>query len=160
VILALWLVAAAGVLHVTEEYVWPGGFLDAMRRVAPGYAFAVNPTMAVAINGLMFVVLLVAPFIAHAAPMVALSAAGLCAVNGWSHVAGAIRGRRYVPGMVTGLLVYQPVAAFAYLQFARAGQLTAAVLAGSLLLGAAYHLVPLGYFVTRRLAPHRHVPTT
>jgi hypothetical protein len=160
VILALWLVVAAGALHVTEEYVWPGGFLDAMRRVAPGYAFAVNRTMAVVINGLMFVVLLAAPFIAHAAPLFALSAAGLCAVNGWSHVAGAVRGRRYVPGMVTGLLVYQPVAAFTYLQFARAGQLTGAVLAGSLLLGAAYHLVPLGYLVTRRRALRRHARTT
>lgn len=70
------------------------------------------------------------------------------------------RGRRYVPGVVTGLLVYQPVAAFAYVQFARAGQLTGAIVAGSLLLGAAYHLVPLGYLVTRRLALHLHVPMT
>jgi hypothetical protein len=59
---------------------------------------------------------------------------------------------------VTGLLVYQPVAAITYLQFARAGQLTGAVLAGSLLLGAEYHLVPLGYLVPRRLALRRHVP--
>ncbi len=158
--LALWFVAAAGVLHVIEEYVWPGGFLDAMRRVAPGYAFAVNRTMAIVINGLMFIVLLTAPFAAHTAPLFALSAAGLVAVNGWSHVAGTIRGRRYVPGAVTGLFVYQPVAAFAYLQFARAGRLTAPVLAGSLLLGAAYHLVPLGYFAARRLALHWHAPAT
>jgi hypothetical protein len=62
--------------------------------------------------------------------------------------------------MVTGLLVYQPVAAFTYLQFARAGQLTGAVLAGSLLFGAVYHLVPFGYLVTRRRALRRHVRTT
>ena len=102
-ILALWLVVAAGVLHVTEGYVWPGGFLDAMRRVAPGYAFAVNRTMALVINGLMFVVLLAAPFTAGAAPMFALSAAGPRALNGWSHVAGAVHGRQYVPGVGDGV---------------------------------------------------------
>ena len=53
---------------------------------------------------------------------------------------------------MTGLLVYQPVAALAYLEFARAGRLSPIVLAGSLLLGAAYHAVPLGYFGTRWLA--------
>lgn len=90
-------------------------------------------------------------FIVHTAPALALSAAALGAVNGWGHVAGTIRGRRYVPGAVTGLLVYQPVAVFAYLQFERGGLLTVPVLFGSLLLGAAYHLVPLGYFATRRL---------
>jgi Protein of unknown function with HXXEE motif len=115
-----------------------------MRRAAPRYAFAVNRTMAMVINALMFVVLQAAPFAAHAAPLFALSAAGLGAVNSWSHVAGTVRGRRYVPGVVTGLFVYQPVAAFTYLQFATAGHLTGTVLAGSLLLGAAYHLVPLG----------------
>jgi hypothetical protein len=58
-----------------------------------------------------------------------------------------------VPGAVTGLLVYQPVAALAYLEFARAGRLSPIVLAaGSLLLGAAYHAVPLGDFGTRWLA--------
>jgi Protein of unknown function with HXXEE motif len=155
---ALWLVAAAGALHVLEEYLWPGGFLDAMRRVAPGYAFAVNRTMAVVINGLMFIVLLTAPFAADGAPLYALSAAGLIAVNGWSHIAGSIRARGYVPGTVTGLFVYQPAAAFAYVQFARAGGLTGSILVGSLLLGAAYHLVPLGYFATRRLALHLHAP--
>jgi hypothetical protein len=151
VTLALWLVAAAGALHVLEEYLWPGGFPDAMRRAAPAYAFAVNRTMAVIINGLMFVVLLLAPFAADGAPLVALSAAGLVAVNGWSHIAGSIRMRGYVPGVVTGLFVYQPAAAFAYLQFAHADRLTEPVLIGSLLLGAAYHLVPLGYFVARRI---------
>jgi hypothetical protein len=151
VTLALWLVAAAGALHVLEEYVWPGGFLDAMRRVAPGYAFAVNRSMAVIINGLMFLVLCTAPFAADGAPLFALSAAGLVAVNGWSHIAGSIRLRGHIPGVVIGLFVYQPAAAFAYFQFARAHRLTSPVLMGSVLLGAAYHLVPLGYFATRRL---------
>jgi hypothetical protein len=53
---------------------------------------------------------------------------------------------------VTGLLVYQPVAALAYLEFAWAGRLSPTVVVGSLLLGVAYHAVPLGYLGTRWLA--------
>jgi hypothetical protein len=34
-VLALWLVVAASACHIVEEYLWPGGFLDAMRRTAP-----------------------------------------------------------------------------------------------------------------------------
>ena len=149
---ALWLVVAAAVCHVFEEYVFPGGFLEAMRRTAPSVAFAVNVPMAVVINGLMFVVLLAAAVVGPRAPVFALSGAALGAVNGWGHVAGTLRRRRYVPGAVTGLLVYQPVAVLAYLEFAWAGRLSPAVVVGSLLLGVAYHAVPLGYFGTRWLA--------
>jgi hypothetical protein len=76
----------------------------------------------------------------------------LIAVNGWGHAAATLRGRRYVPGSVSGLLLSQPVAALTYLAFARAGLLPAPVLAASVFLGAAYHLVPLGYLGIRRLA--------
>lgn len=150
--MSLWLVVAASVIHVTEEYLWPGGFLDAMRRTAPAFAFAVNVPMAVVINGLFLAGVVTAALVGSGAPVFALSAAALIAVNGWGHVAGTVRGRRYVPGTVSGLLLAQPVAVLTYLAFSRAGLLSATVVTASLLLGAAYHLVPLGYFGTRWLA--------
>jgi hypothetical protein len=149
---ALWLVVAAAVCHVVEEYVFPGGFLDSMRRTAPALAFAVNVPMAVVINGLMFVGLVAAAVVGPRAPVFALSGAALGAANGWGHIAGTLRGRRYVPGAVTGLLLYQPVAALAYLEFGRAGLLSPTVLVASLLLGAGYHAVPLAYLAARWLA--------
>lgn len=148
----LWLVVAASAAHVVEEYLWPGGFLDAMRRTAPAFAFAVNVPVAIVINALFLAGVVVAAIVGPQAPVLALSAAALVAVNGWAHVAGTVRGKRYAPGTVTGLLLYQPLAVLAYLEYARGGLLTAQVLAVSLALGAAYHLVPLGYFGTRWLA--------
>jgi uncharacterized protein with HXXEE motif len=150
----LWLVVGASAAHVVEEYGWPGGFLDAMRRAAPAFAFAVNVPVAIVINALFVAGVVAAAIVGPRAPVFALSAAALVAVNGWMHVAGTVRGGRYVPGAVTGLCLYQPVAVLAYLQYGRGGLLTAEVLAVSLVLGVAYHLVPLGYFGTRWLARH------
>lgn len=152
--LSLWLVVAASVIHVAEEYLWPGGFLDAMRRTAPAFAFAVNVPMAVVVNGLFLAGVVAAAVVGPRLPVFALSAAALIAVNGWGHVAGTVRGRRYVPGTVSGLLLAQPVAVLTYLAFSRAGLLSITVLTASLALGVAYHLVPLGYFGIRWLA-HR-----
>jgi hypothetical protein len=135
-------------VHVTEEYLWPGGFLDAMRRTAPRVVFAVNPTMAVVINAMFIAGTIAAASVGARAPVFALSAAALIAVNGCAHVVGTLHGRRYVPGAVTGLLISQPAAVLAYLEFAHAGLLSPSVVLVSLALGAGYHLIPPGYFGT------------
>ena len=33
----LWAILGAGIPHVAEEYLWPGGFLQATRRLAPRF---------------------------------------------------------------------------------------------------------------------------
>lgn len=147
----LWLVVAAAAAHVAEEFWLPGGFLAAMRRTAPAFAFAATVPAAVVINAMFLAGTVAAAIVGARAPVFALSTAALIAVNGWVHVAGTLRERRYLPGVMTGLLVNQPVAALAYLEFAHAGLLTGGVLAASLLLGAGYHLVPGGYFGFRWL---------
>jgi Protein of unknown function with HXXEE motif len=158
--LALWLVVAASVIHVTEEYLWPGGFLDAMRETAPRFAFAVNAPVAVVINAMFVGGVIAAALVGSRAPVFALSAAALIAVNGWGHAAGTLRGRRYIPGALSGLLLSQPVAVLAYLEFGRAGLLSAIVVMASLFLGVAYHVVPLGYFGIRWLARRRRPEET
>jgi hypothetical protein len=95
---ALWLVVAAAACHVFEEYVFPGGFLEAMRRTAPSVAFAVNVPMAVVINGLMFVVLVAAAVVGPRAPVFALSGAALGAATG----GGTSRGRFAAAGICPG----------------------------------------------------------
>lgn len=148
----LWLVVAASLLHVGEEYAWPGGFLAFMRRVAPSFTTGVaTPAFAVAINGLMILGLVVAALVGPAVPSFALSGAALIALNGLGHLAAAVRTRGYAPGTVTGGLVYLPVAAAAFVAFAVAGRLTVGVAVVSVLLGVAYNLVPLAWFGLHRL---------
>ena len=150
--ITLWLVVVASLLHVGEEYAWPGGFLVFMRRVAPSLTVGVaTPGFAVVINGLLVVGLVLAALIGPAVPSVALSGAALVAVNGLGHLAAAVRTRGYAPGVVTGGLVYLPVAVAAFTAFGVAGRLTVGVVVVSVLLGVAYNLVPLAWFGLHRL---------
>jgi hypothetical protein len=150
--ITLWLVVVASLLHIGEEYRWPGGFLGFMQRAAPSLTVGVaTPALAVVINGLMVVGLVVAALIGPAVPSVALSGAALVAVNGMGHLAAAVHIRGYAPGVVTGGLVYLPVAVAAYTAFGVAGRLTVGVVVVSLLLGVACNLVPLAWFGLHRL---------
>jgi hypothetical protein len=150
--ITLWLVVVASLLHIGEEYLWPGGFLGFMQRAAPSLTVGVaTPALAVVINGLMVVGLLVAALVGPAMASFALSGAALVAVNGLGHLAAAVRTGGYAPGMVTGGLVYLPVAVAAYTSFGLAGRLTVGVVVVSVLLGVAYNLVPLAWFGLHRL---------
>jgi hypothetical protein len=141
----LWAVAAAGVVHVIEEFGWPGGFLQQLRRLAPRFAPAVTPRFATVVNGLMLLLYVMAALMGRRSPVFALSAAALALVNGLVHVGAAVRARRYVPGLVSGALTYLPLGLAAYASFARAGLLPARTLLASALLGLAWQLVPLGW---------------
>ena len=141
----LWAVAAAGVVHVIEEFGWPGGFLQQIRRVAPRLASAATPRFAAVVNGLMLSLCGMAALRGRRSPVFALSAAALALVNGLVHVGASVRARRYVPGLVSGALAYLPLGLAAYASFARAGLLSARTLLASVLLGLAWQLVPLGW---------------
>jgi hypothetical protein len=135
---------AAAVLHVLEEYKLPGGFLDLMRRVRPGWASAVTPGFAVAINAAFLALCAAAILWGEAQPVFGLSVAGLLLVNGLAHVAASLRLRTYVPGVVTGLLLYLPLSLAAFGLALHQGQVSLAGAVLSALWGAAYHLVPIG----------------
>ena len=150
--ITLWLVVVASLLHVGEEYLWPGGFLGFLQRAAPSLTVGVaTPALAVVINGLLVVGLVVAALVGPAMPSCALSGAALGALNGLGHLAAAVRTRGYAPGMVTGGLVYLPVAVAAYTAFGLAGRLTVGVVVVSVLLGVVYNLVPVAWFGLHRL---------
>jgi hypothetical protein len=48
----------AALLHVVEEYAFPGGFSDFMREMAGRFAQSVNTAFAVIINGLFLILCL------------------------------------------------------------------------------------------------------
>ena len=97
--ITLWLVVVAALVHIGEEYAWPGGFLGFMQRVAPSFTLGVaTPGLAAVINGLMVVGLVVAALVGPAVASVALSGAALIAVNGLGHLAAAVRTRGYALG--------------------------------------------------------------
>ena len=138
----VWLLVAA-VLHLIEEYVYPGGFL---RWIQSAVGFAPNAAEAVVINAL-FVGLVAAPLFG-AGPVLSLSVPALLLTNGAMHVIGTIATKRYSPGVITSVLLFFPLGAYAVL--------TIKTTSGTgILLGIGWMLVPLIVVSLRRLISPR-----
>ena len=111
-----WLPLLASVAHMTEEFVWPGGFIPWYRRYRPKIAASVTPSFLFKLNAAQVGA-------ATAAGLVGMSPRGaafwltlvaLLGGNGLFHVIATVRGRQYSPGVVTGVLLYVPLAVIGY----------------------------------------------
>jgi membrane-bound metal-dependent hydrolase YbcI (DUF457 family) len=78
----------AVILHVVEEYAFPGGFPAFMKKMARPFAPYVTTGFAIAINGLFLLLCLAAALITRDAMVFRLSIAALCGINGLTHLAG------------------------------------------------------------------------
>ena len=136
---------AAGMLHVLEEYFYPGGFPNFMKRMSPAFAPFVTTSFAIIINGLFLLLCVLAAVIGKSALVFSLSIASLLFTNGLVHILGSMRARRYAPGLITGVLLYIPLGITAYSLFWNSGELSINQGIVSFLLGLAYQVVPIGY---------------
>jgi len=143
-----WIFSAlvgAAALHVIEEYGYPGGFLDWMRRSTPKFASLITVRFAVIVNGLFLLLCAIAAIVATRNLVFSLSVAGLLFFNSLIHLAGAVKAKRYAPGVISGILLYLPLSLYAFYLSARSGQLSLPGIAVSGLLGVLYQAVPMGY---------------
>jgi hypothetical protein len=107
----LWLPLIAVVLHLIEEFVFPGGFAAWYRRYKPDVADSITTPFLVIINA-VFVVLALMPILLGHTPrgyafwsvVVAIGMA-----NAVFHIWAVIKTDEYSPGFVTGLLIYIPL---------------------------------------------------
>lgn len=132
-----WLLVAA-VLHLIEEYVYPGGFLRWL-RMAVGVAPSVAE--AVVLNAL-FLGLVTAPLFG-ASLLLSVSVPSLLLANGALHVLGTIVTKRYSPGVITSVLLFFPLGTYALLKMP--------TVSGGILLGIGWMCVPLTVVALRRL---------
>ena len=137
-----WAPLGAAILHIVEEFVYPGGFAEWDRRYRPGIKKSITTRFHVIINGLFLVACYDAGALRHRPVGVGvwLIVAALQFGNAVWHPVGAVRTRSYSPGMVTGLLLYVPLCVYGYVLFVSAGQISvpAAILAFGV--GSSYHL--------------------
>ena len=138
-------------LHIVEEFFWPGGFMAVMKRMAPTFAPFVNVRSAIVINGLQLLLCVVVLFVGVSNLAFSLSAAALLFINGLMHFGGAIRLKGYAPGFITGSILYIPLSVYSFYYFTASGQLTAGDAAIACALGILYQLVPLSYFLAMKL---------
>ncbi len=135
------------IIHLGEEYFYPGGFMDVMKRLSPKFAPLVNVPMAVIINGLQLLLCIAAIVIGKKALIFSMSIAGLLFINGWMHIMGCVRTKGYAPGVITGVLFYVPLSVYAYYLLIHSGQLTLNGVIASGILGLFYQAIPISYLV-------------
>ena len=149
-----WIFAAllgAAAVHIFEEYVYPGGFPDGLEKLLPRATHLFTPRFHLAVNGLLLLLCLASALIGKASLVLSLSAFSLVFANAVLHIRGAIVTKRYYPGVVSGALLYIPLAIYAYSTFLVSGQLTWLQAGLSVLLGALYMAVLMGYVLFQQV---------
>jgi hypothetical protein len=136
--LALPLLAIAA--HLVEEFVWPGGFARWYRSYPPGSTVIVTTRLLVIVN-VIFVALAILPLVL-ASPALAfgywLVVAAIAGANGLFHIRATIRTRAYSPGVVTGVLLYIPLALVGGAYLLRAGLVAPATAIQAVAFAAGY----------------------
>jgi hypothetical protein len=131
------------ILHITEEFFYPGGFLAWTKKNALRFANRLNVRMAVIINGLFLLLCAAGVFFGGRFPMFALSIAGLVLVNGTEHLTASIIKRSYSPGLITSIVFYIPISVYIFISF----KLSAPEVLKVILYGILYHAaIPLLLF--------------
>jgi hypothetical protein len=138
-----WLPAAAVILHIIEEFVWPGGFASWYKAYRPDIAASITPRFTITVNAALVTfsicVGVMGPLISRGAS-VWLGLVGALANNGLYHLIGTWRTRTYSPGVVTGTLAYIPLAVFGFFYMVDGGYTSARVAVISIALGGLYQL--------------------
>ena len=138
-----WAPMGAAGLHIFEEFVYPGGFAEWDRHYRPGFRASITPRFHLIINGL----LLLLCYDVGAMGGTPIGIAGWLAVmallfgNAVWHVVGTVRTRRYSPGVITGVLLYVPLAIYGYIHLLRSGQVSVATAIVAFAIGSSYPLI-------------------
>jgi len=148
-----WLPVVAVLLHVIEEFAWPGGFADWYRWYAPDRAASITTPWLVGINALYVAMAVFAGALFPRPYGVAfwLVVASIAAANAIFHLRATIRMRTYSPGVVTGLLFYLPLAVYGFYSFSIHGLASWSTVLQAAAIGPAFHFYS-AYRHRRRVA--------
>ena len=136
-----WIPLAAALLHMGEEFVLPGGF-DAWYRAYRREPGRITRRFLIAINAALLVACLNIALIGRHPIGAAywLLIAGVLASNGMWHAWATYRSGRYSPGVVTGVLLYLPMAGYGLLAWTGSGIVSIGIAAPLFAIGCSYHL--------------------
>ena len=144
-------VLGAAIIHILEEYVYPGGFPNGLESLLPRAAHLFTSRFHLIVNGLFLLVCLSSALIGKANLVISLSAFSLIFANALLHIRGAIVTKRYYPGVISGALVYIPLAIYAYSVYLASGQLTWLQGGLSVLLGVSYMAALMVYVLSQQV---------
>lgn len=141
-------IVIAALVHVAEEHL--GGFVESVARIS---ALRITREEFWIVNALFILLCIAAALSGDHALWLRMSVVGLIAVNAVVHVIGALRLRGYAPGMISAVVFYIPLASYAYHLASRTGLIERGSWSLILLLGVAWHLIPLTLHLVRQRPP-------
>ena len=142
----------AAVVHILEEYVYPGGFAGALERLFPRATALFTLKFHLAVNGLLVLLCLLSAFIGKANLVLSLSVFSLVFTNAVLHIRGAIVTKRYYPGVISGALIYIPLVLYAYFMFLSTHRITWLQAGLSFLLGVLYMGGLMAYVLVQQVS--------
>ncbi|HTY60900.1 MAG TPA: HXXEE domain-containing protein [Acidobacteriota bacterium] len=142
-----WTPLATVVLHMSEEFAWPGGFAAWDRSYRPAIRKSITRRLHIIINAALLLVCVQTGLLARAPEVEAqsfgiaawLTIAALLCSNAVFHVIGTVRTRAYSPGVVTAVALYIPLAAFGFWYFLHHGQVSWLTATAAAIVGGSYH---------------------
>jgi len=140
----------AGALHIFEEYVFPGGFIDASKKLLPRASHLFTANFHIMVNLVFCFLCIIGAIIGKSNLILSLSVFGLIFTNAMLHIRGAVINRGYYPGVITGLFIYIPLTIFAYYYFINAKQLSWMDAVLSFVLGVSYMVSLMIYVLVQQ----------
>jgi hypothetical protein len=145
-----WALLGASSIHVVEEYVYPGGFLESAREIAPEVFEYASMPIIVGVNASMIAGCLFAALMRKRTPFFGLSMASLLFVNSILHTGASIRTKKYQPGLITGLCLYVPLSLYAFNEYKKSPEYNKSTARLAKLSGLALHTIPFVSFAIRK----------
>jgi hypothetical protein len=137
------LLTVAVMLHVTEEFLFPGGFPEWYARLIPPKTAKKNNTgFLVWINTLMMSVCAFSIYFGDTERGYSIwyFNAAIAAANACFHLWGVAKLKAYSPGVVTGTLLYIPIFVIGTNQLVRSGELPLQKAIIAIAVGIGYHI--------------------
>jgi len=142
-----WAPLVAAALHIFEEFVFPGGFAEWDRMYRPAIRDSITPRLHIIVNAALLALCVQIGLLgasreaaARSIGVVAwIAVAALLGSNAIFHVVGTIRTRTRSPGVITGLLLYLPMAIIGTWFWLRTGAVPPVTAAVAAMIGGSYH---------------------
>lgn len=136
------LLLVISILHVIEEFVFPGGFAKEFKKMTAVININITNQWLLVTN-ILFISLVFSSVVINTETF-GLSVVSIIFINGLLHIGKSIQVKRYFPGLLTAIFLYIPAGVFAFSSFG----LPPVKKFVCLLMGLLMHLVPFILLLT------------
>jgi hypothetical protein len=137
-----WILPISVLLHLIEEFIFPGGFMVWDRDYRPAISKNKHPRFLIIVNALLFAICFnpILSGLTNGGIEWWLSIVSILFVNAYFHIKGVIVLKRYSPGVITSIFIYTPLATYGYWYFLSEKKVNWITAILCFTIGIAYHL--------------------